>query len=470
MVKWNKFVPGRVQAGAGRVNVASKWITPEHALAKNPAFQLPVELWRRILAPLAQTPGYDACDFPDPFVNTSKAYNHDEFSPEERVEVLRLTEVCQTWREIILESMAQYIVVYRLDDLRAVVRRFEDSKKAAVKAGTNGLGLGRLTRRIDFRMHRKDPRESCWKVTIDTIIRLFELTPNLEIYVNSNGSNFNLPLRSNPRMMEALVRLHGSRLRRVEWNHAECPSWPDLATFLMGTPNLQALNLTTIYAIQHSVPEDRIITLKRLTHLSLGMPNTAIPHLPRSWGPMLSALSCHTDPYSIPGTGGGNDQLPAITHLAINPFPSPHFFVAHGRKLRSLRTNSRGVLPHLPDALGLCEYLHTLVIPPTPGLCILQNHPSIERIGIFPVRDTTIEVPARMFNIFIMLPLEETLLLVEGMTLPRLKAVRVKNMGAMKPVEDKSLTMQAWWRRWNIRGVRFEDTMGTSFEQVVTGM
>jgi len=91
---------------------------------------------------------------------------------------------------------------------------------------------------------------------------------------------------------------------------------------------------------------------------------------------------------------------------------------------------------------------------------------SIERIGIFPLVEYPVEAPGRIYEPLVIAPMETCLLQLEEMFLPKLKLVKMKNVGSLANVIDYPLLLQFWWRRWNIRGVRFEDKMGTSFEKV----
>lgn len=415
---------------------------------------LPVEVWRRVLLYVVRITGSLATDSADPFINTRTIYHHDEFSPEDRFTLLQLTTVCKSWGEVISELICEYVIINGKEDLGIVVKKFEESKKASKE--TNGLGVGRWTRRIDFRMHRRDTDLPCIQTTA-MVIRLLRCTPNLEIYVNSNGRNTQPPGRTHPRVIEALITYCGASLKRVEWNLSECPSWADLAGLLRGAPNVELLSLITVYGQSIPLPDNTLITLKNMKCLSLGMPNNAPPYLPQSWDPLLTCLSFTPE------------QLPVLERLDVNPFPTEAFFTTHGSKLRILRTNSADILPYLPFALDLCPNLHSLVIPPNFDICISESHPSIERIGIFPVSEGSIEVPERMYEAHIIVPMEECLMLLEGMHLPKLKLVKVRNVGSLENVIDHPLMLQFWWRRWNIRGVKFEDKVGKSFEKVISG-
>jgi len=412
---------------------------------------LPVELWRRIFSYLVRIPGSLAVDYVDPFIDTPDPYHHDEFSLEDRL-LFRMTTVCRTWKEVLSELICEYIVVYSRWDLAAIVERFEASKKAS---NGNGLGIGAWVKRIDFRMHRQDVDLPCGDTTAK-VIRLLRCTPNLEIYVNSNGRNTQAPGRTHPKVIEALISCCGNSLRRVDWNLSECPSWTDLALLLQGTPNLEALRIITIYGQSIPLPDNTLITLKCLKYISLGMPNNAPPYLPHSWDPLLSCFCISTD------------QLPCLERLDINPFPSDAFFTAHGSKLRILRTNSADTLPYLPSALDFCPNLHSLVIPPNLDISLPDSHPSIERIGIFPLVERRVVAPERIYEAHVIAPFEECLMLLEQMFLPKLKLVKVRNVGSLADVVDHPLLLQFWWRRWNIRGVRFEDKVGRSFEKVIS--
>ena len=411
-----------------------------------------MELWERIFSFLVRIPGSLATDYVDPFVNNADHYHHDEFSVEDKI-LLRMTTVCRAWKEVLSDLICEYVIIYSRWDLASIVDRFEASKRASEG---NGVGIGAWVKRIDFRMHRQDVDLPCADTTAK-IIRLLNCVPNLEIYVNSNGRNTFAPGRTHPLIINTLISCCGKSLRRVEWNFSECTSWADLASLLQGTPNLETLRIITIYGQNISLPDNTLITLKHLRYLSLGMPNNTLPYLPHSWDPLLSCFCI------------SKDQLPCIERLDINPFPSDAFFAAHGYKLRILRTNSPDTIPYLPFALDFCPNLHSLVIPPNVEICLPESHPFIERIGIFPLVEYPVVAPGRIYEAQIIAPLEQCLGLIEKMVLPKLRLVKVRNVGSLADVVDHPLLLQFWWRRWNIRGVRFEDKNGKSFEKVVSG-
>jgi len=435
-------------------NTAAKKGSPHipNPTSKPGSPHLPVELWRRIFTFLVRIPGSLVTDCADPFIASSNPYHHDEFSIEDRV-LLRMTTVCRAWKEVLSELIYEYIIIYNRWDLAATVERFEASRKAC---NGKGLGIGAWVKRIDFRMYRQDVDLPCVENTTK-IIRLIRCTPNLEIYVNSNGRNYQAPGRTHPKVIEALITYCGNSLRRVDWNLSEVPSWPDLSVLLQGAPNLEALGLITVYGQSIPLPDNTLLTMKYLKYISLGTPNNAPPYIPHSWDPLLSCFCISTD------------QLPRLERLDISPFPSDAFFTAHGHKLRILRTNSPDPMPYLPFALDFCSNLHSLVIPPNLDICLPESHPSIERIGIFPLVEDPVVAPERIYEAHVIAPFEECLMLLEQMSLPKLRLVKVRNVGSLADVVDHPLLLQFWWRRWNIRGVIFEDKMGKSFEKVVSG-
>lgn len=453
---WTKLIPRRARLSLKPSENPSRSKNIVSNPPPSPSLTLPIEVWRRVLSFAVRIPGSLISNYPDPFTNTTSIYSHDEYSREERLSHLLLGAVCVTWRSFVFEFISEYVIIHGKEELENLVNTFTQSKEDAKE--TNGLGIGRYTRRIDFRMHRRDADLACVQ-TNSNVVRLLRLTPNLEIYVNSNGQNTQAPGRTHPKIIEALIQNCGQSLKRVEWNLSECPSWHDLAGLLQGTPNLETLSVITVYGQSIPLPDNTLITLPNLKTLSLGMPTNAPPYVPNSWDPLLSCLSL------IP------DQLPSIERLDINPFPREGFFVMHGPKLRILRTNSSDPLPFLPFALDASPNLHTLVIPPNGEIYLADagSHPSVERIGIFPVCENSIKVPERIYEQHIIQPLEECLLQLEDMKLPKLKLIKVRNVGLLADVIDHPLLLQFWWRRWNILGVRFEDKVGKTFEKVISG-
>ena len=459
---WNKVLPRRALLSpkaadlptcSEKTSVDDEPHISDTSPAKSSLPCLPAELWTKIFSFLVRIPGSLDTHCVDPFVNSREPYHHDEFSLEDRLALLRVTTVCRAWKQALSELLCEYVVIYSLQSLSIVVERFEASKKASLTPNGNGLGVGAWVKRIDFRMHRQDTDLPC----AESVVRLLQCTPNLEIYVNSSGMNSRAPRRTNPSVIQALISCCGKSLKRLDWNFSECPAWGDLAELLRATPNLETLRSITVYGQSIPLSDNTLITLKRLKCISLGMPNNMPPYLPHSWDPLLSCLSISPD------------QLPCLERLDINPFPSEAFFAVHGYKLRILRTNAADHLPHLPAALDLSPSLHSLVIPPNLDICLSESHPSIERIGIFPLIEYPVEAPERIYEAHVVIPLEECLMLLEQMHLPKLRLVKVRNVGSLANVVYHPLLLQFWWRRWNIRGVRFEDKMGKSFDKIVSG-
>jgi len=253
-------------------------------------------------------------------------------------------------------------------------------------------------------------------------------------------------------------------LRRVEWTcPGECPSWADVELLCRQSPGLRTLRLACIYSYSPVSDDDTPIMLSYLKSLSLGRipgPTDLVQTVPRSWDDVLSCFSDSTD------------QLPSLEWLQVESFSSISFFRTHGHKIRLLRANSNYAISPIPSAIILCPQLHSLVVYISDDMYTADAtqlrlaHPTLQRICIFPFSEDPIRVPLRVFTSGVLDPLNLLLMAIESMYLPRLVQIRIRNVGAFEDLVDHPVFLMLWWRRWNIRAVRFEDKVGNSFESV----
>jgi len=262
--------------------------------------------------------------------------------------------------------------------------------------------------------------------------------------------------------MKGLGAICSRSLRRLEWSGAgEGPRYQDLVHLCNTLPYLVTLRLITIYSFPfrtEGVPP--LFTLSNLKTLSLGIipePTYPRPEYPVTWDPLVQYLCLHPS------------QLPCLRHFEcdIFPFLSMNFFEIHGKKLRLFRTTAWSAEGFLPEALTLCPNLESLVIVQGSNIVDLPSfHPSIQRICILPTVDVMVSVPRRVFDYAVVAPLDHVLKSIEKMSAPHLVELRVRNTGAYMNLIDYSTWLAFWWRRWNIRGVQFQDKAGRQFGNI----
>jgi len=419
---------------------------PEEPQALEPTQSIfPNEIWRQIIGYTVRGTGAKYVDLEDPFVQPWMMEEYPEIDPGLLNDRRSLSQVCASWRNIVEEISAEYLVIYTGQQLRSIVKIFEKSKLSM--AGEDVKHLGERTLRIDFRI--------LGEYKVSHVIRLLKCTPNLAIYYNKNGPA-DQPERPAPiEVLKGLADFCGSTLRRLEWASAgEAPRYEDLVQLCNSIPDLVTLRLVAIHSFPRQIGINFPgLTLPKLKTLSLGL----IPeiHNPRSnyaltWDPFLHLLSRN------------NRQLPSLERLDCEIFPllTPAFFTMYGPKIRHFRTTAWSAENELPTALNFCQNLHTLVIVQgSENMAMPAAHLSIQRICIIPSIDVPVEVPPRVFKHAVLQPLDNLLKVIEVMNTPRLREVRVRNVGSYSTIGQHH-TMTFWWIRWNLQRVNFTDKTG----------
>jgi hypothetical protein len=420
---------------------------------------LPVELWRQILSYVARLFGANAAEREDPFGPWDAPSEFCEPDAELFEDRMRLLTVCRTWHSIVLEIMAEYIIICCDRHLLKIVDRLELSR-----ANAGGHGLGQWTRRIDFRMYRGKCTNDghLTLAAVDNVVRLLRCTPNLMIYINDNNSNI---ICETPSHIIYTLVTHCKSLQRVEWNGpSERPSWSHLSSICCNLPNLRTLRISHFPPYPPPPCGDLVpIPSTHLRTLSFGpfpRPSQLSLNLPRLADAILFWQAIW------------RDQLPSLESLEVSTLPDVDFFRTHGHKIRRLRITSWSTPSDFPVILQLCSNLQdlTLSLKRTDHIHLPSGHPTLQRICILPFNQDLVRVPSWLFSSAVLGCLDHLLMTIENMDLPELVQVRIRNVGAFTDLVDYSVWLKLWWRRWNIRGVRFEDKTGKTFESACPGM
>lgn len=412
---------------------------------------LPVEVWRNIFTLIIRVPGVLSYDRLDPFSETSGSDVYWNMTPSTRLSLLLVNK---DWYSIVLELIHQHIHLTCSKQVVIFADRLEKSKAIdGVRA------LGSLTRRVDIQLH--NPRRD------DAIhlARLLRCTPKLEIFINSNfymsltpSSQAILPSTQTPtEVIQALLVTCPHSLRRVEWTCNESPGWNDLLDLLRDSYGLRSLTLANIHGSFSDKPRQEHLILPSLRTLILG-DSPSFSHASLGNVPLNTLLLMLSK---------SPEQLPCLYRLeGFSPF-SPDFLQTHGHKIRIVRTVA--YTPLLPEIIAKCPNLDTFVtIFPHQQLDNLY-HPSLKRIGIFPISEDPVGVPVQIFVAYIMKPLEDLMSQIEASNLPKLTQIRIRNTGTLAGVVDHSYFIQKWGHRWNSRGVRFDDKDGNPFQLEIAG-
>ncbi|KAI9459768.1 hypothetical protein HD554DRAFT_2041787 [Boletus coccyginus] len=416
-----------------------------------PPPSLPVEVWRHIFSPLIRVPGLLRSDRLDPFSETRGVDVYWTMAPSTRTALLL---VCKDWYLIVSELIHEHIHLTCSQQVVIFANRLEKSK-----ASDGVRALGSLARRVDVQLHNPHPDDA------RHLARLLRCTPNLEIFVNSNfymsltpSAQAILPPTQTPsEVIQTLLTTCAHSLCRVEWTCNESPGWSDLMDLLRELRGLHSLTLANIYGSFPEKPRQEHLTLPNLRTLILG-DSPSFSHASLGNVPLNTLLLMLSK---------SPDQLPCLHRLeGFSPF-SPDFLRTHGHKIGIVRTVA--YTPLLPEIIAKCPNLDTFVtIFPHQQLDNLY-HPSLKRIGIFPISEDLVGVPIQIFAAYIMKPLEDLMCQIEESNLPKLRQVRIRNTGTLAGVVEHGRFIQKWRTRWSSRGVRFDDKDGNPFQTEIPG-
>lgn len=412
---------------------------------------LPVELWRPILASLVRSPGVLSSDRQDPFSEVRDIVillNRDVKTHS------ALLLVCKVWHNVVTELTHEHLHLTSAEQVAVIANRFEESRAGhSIKNP-----LGSCTRRIDLQL--SNPSDQC----LNALARILRCTPNIEILVNSNyymamNPAFHItPPQAQTRteIIDALIETCSRSLRRVEWTSNEYPSWSDLMRVLRTATGITSLTLANIYGNLTERPS-HYLTLPNLKTLVLG-DSPSFSHASLGNVPLNAFLTM---------LAKSPEQLPSLQRLeGFSPF-SPDFLRTHGSKVRIVRTVA--FTPLLHEIIATCPNLDTFVTIFPHHILDLLSHPSLKRIGIFPISEDPVGVPQPIFSAYIMKPLEDLLCQIDESQLPKLTQVRIRNIGTLANITEHPSFLQRWWKRWDSRGVRFDDKDGRPFNLVYSG-
>ncbi|KAG2363675.1 hypothetical protein BDR07DRAFT_1403570 [Suillus spraguei] len=399
---------------------------------------LPVELWRPILASLVGSPGVLSSDRQDPF---SEVRDIVIFLNRDVKTHSALLLVCKVWHNVVTELTHEHLHLTSEVQVALIANRFEESRRHSMRKP-----LGTCTRRIDLQL--SNPSDQC----LNALVRILWCTPNIEILINSNyymamNPTFHItPPQAQTRteIIDALIGTCSRSLRRIEWTSNEYPSWSDLMRVLRTATGISSLTLANIYGNLTERPS-QYITLPNLKTLVLG-DSPSFSHASLGNVPLNAFLTMLSK---------SPEQLPSLQRLeGFSPF-SPDFLRTHGSKVRIVRTVA--FTPLLHEIIATCPNLDTFVTIFPHHILDLLSHPSLKRIGIFP------------HHAYIMKPLEDLLCQINESQLPKLTQVRIRNVGTLANITEHPSFLQKWWKRWDSRGVRFDDKDGQPFNLVPSG-
>jgi hypothetical protein len=419
-------------------------------------FPLPVEILRKIVGYVIRLEGHESVELEDPFSPHGVGEELPEIDPGIFYDRRSLGQVHSTLRAIVAEISSEYLVIRRAKELKHFIKLFEHSQ-------LDGWGkrLGERTRRIDLKI--------IGRYSAKRVAALLQLTPNLLIFVHQSNRHHKDFGRINKELIRGLMTF-GRNVRRLDFDSiGEAPALYDLIDISRFLPRLETLRLLCL----HSYPTDpaavrrlHIAHFKHLKTLALGpipapQSQTIPQHYIGVWDPLLRYLGLNTK------------QLPVLERFepGILPEYDTTFFTTHGYKIRMLRVTTARTGTQLPVALNHCTNLESLVfahgIAGADTLCTPTGHHTIKRICITPETERVTEVPAKVFMSAILSPLEELIERVEGMDLPEVEEVRVRDFGAYGQLVEHASLLNMWWRRFALKGIRFVDQEGKPYDNVV---
>lgn len=433
------------------------WHKPSNRIEPPPTVSFPIsilpnlpnEIWRRIISFTVRLTGAASIELDDPFAPPYQHEEHPEVDPGLFGDRKSLRRVCSSWRSVVTEISAEYLIIYSAKELKALVKQFE----AQHNKKNIGKRLGEWTSRIDLRI--------LGPYSVPHIVRLLQCTPNILIFDIRNGPPL-IPEKCTPaEMLRALVN-HCGKLQRLGWSGAgETPKFQDLVQLCNGLPNLVTLRLASIFSFppraDGTTPLLFFPKLKTLSLAVIPYPPEPRPGFLTTWDPLMTMLSFQPR------------QLPALERLECDVFPmsTMSFFHMHGHKIRLFRTTAWSADRILPEVLPLCSNLQSFVISQgSEAIDFPVFHPTLQKICIIPSVEADVDVPQRVFEYAVMSPLDSVLKSVEKMVAPSLIELRIRNIGAFSCILDYSTWLRFWWRRWNIRGIHFLDKSGVSLHEI----
>ncbi|KAI6000112.1 hypothetical protein EDC04DRAFT_2872017 [Pisolithus marmoratus] len=275
-----------------------------------------------------------------------------------------------------------------------------------------------------------DRRRPLGTHTRQVMINLARILNNSYTTVSVGSHYISPPFCTPSDVIQALLSTSASSLHRLEWTCNECPSWDDLMLLLRALRSLCSLTLANIYGSYPEIIKKERLILPNLRTLILG--DSPSFHMHR-----LATLE------------------------GFSPF-SPTFLSTHGYKIRIIRTVA--YTPLLPDIIAECSNLETFITIFPHQFLDRLTHSSLRRIGIFPISEDVVGVPAQIFSAYIMKPLEDLMCQIEQSDLPSLTHVRLRNVGTLGGVINYPGFIRKWQDHWNSRNVRFDDRDGHSFD------
>ncbi|KAJ2915513.1 hypothetical protein MD484_g4911, partial [Candolleomyces efflorescens] len=427
---------------------------PADTLSSPP--RVPVELLRKIVGYTVRLDGHESVELEDPFSPHGVGEELPEIDPGIFSDRISFGQVNSTLRALVHEISSEYLVIRSAKELKHFIHLFEHSQ------AVDGLvtPLGERTRRIDLKIvGRYDPKR---------VAALLKLTPNLLVFVHQSNRHRGDLGRVNKELIRGLMWF-GKSIRRLDFDSiGEAPALWDLIDVSRFLPNLETLRILCL----HSYPKGTAALHLKLAHfrslktLSLGrIPEPQTKEIPNHyvgvWDPLLRYL------------GRKPEQLPVLERFetGVAPVDDTTFFETHGYKIRMLRISTGRAGIHLPIILGHCVNLESLVFEhgswAMNPACIPTGHHSLKRICITPSIERVTVVPPSLFLFAVQKPLEELVEAVDGMDLPAVEEVRVRDYGMYGRIVEHVYFLNMWWRRFALKGVRFVDQAGKPYDNIV---